>query len=91
MAWGSSSAGTTKSATPASTALRGIPSNFAVAGVWTSATPDTSLMARSPSVPSLPIPERITPTASSCWSLARERKKKSIGRRSPRGFEGGRR
>src|ERR1035438_9641174 len=36
----------------------------------------------------VPIPERMTPMASSCWSSARERKKKSIGSRRPRGATG---
>jgi hypothetical protein len=34
------------------------------------------------------MPERITPMLCSCWSCARERRKKSIGRRSPRGAAG---
>ena len=63
------------SARPASMALRGMESNFAEAGSCTSTTPAFSLMARSPSVPSEPMPERITPTLFSCWSAASERKK----------------
>ncbi len=85
---GSSSAGATTSASPASMALRGMPSNLAEAGACTKTTPAFSLMARRPSVPSEPMPERMTPMLLSCWSSARERKKKSIGRRSPRGAAG---
>ncbi len=85
---GSSSAGATTSASPASMALRGMPSNLADSGAWTKTTPAFSLIARRPSVPSEPIPERMTPMLLSCQSSARERKKKSIGRRSPRGAAG---
>ena len=42
-------------------------------------------MALRPSVPSLPIPERMMPIAFSFWSAASCRKKKSIGVRKPRG------
>ena len=85
---GSSSTGATTSASPASMALRGMPSNLAEAGSCTKTTPAFSLMARRPSVPSEPMPERITPMLRSCRSSARERKKKSIGRRRPRGATG---
>ena len=37
-----------------------------------------------PKLPSEPIPERITPMLLSNLSIARERKNKSIGKRSPR-------
>ena len=80
--------GATISASPESIALRGMPSNFAVAGSCTNTTPPFSLMARNPSVPSEPMPERITPMLCSCRSCARERRKKSIGKRSPRGDAG---
>src|ERR1035438_6640869 len=69
-------------------ALRGMPSNLADSGVCTKTAPAFSLMARRPSVPSEPIPERMTPMLCSSWSSASERKKKSIGRRSPRGAAG---
>ena len=46
---------------------------------WTKVAPAFSLMARSPSVPSEPIPERTTPMLCSCWSSASERKNRSIG------------
>jgi len=72
---GNSSTRATMSANPASTALRGMASNLAVAGSCTSATPAFSLMARRPSVPSEPMPERITPMLCSCRSCARERRK----------------
>ena len=58
---GSSSAGATRSASPASMALLGMLSNLAEAGSCTSANPAFSLMARSPIVPSEPMPERMTP------------------------------
>ena len=69
-------------------ALLGMASNLAEAGSCTITTPPFSLMAFRPSVPSLPMPERMTPTPNSRWSSARERKKKSIGSRSPRGADG---
>ncbi len=72
---GSSSAAATTSASPASIALRGMPSNLAEAGVWTNTAPAFSLIARRPRVPSEPIPERMTPMLRSCWSSARARKK----------------
>src|SRR6266581_2172715 len=52
---GRSLTGATISASPASIALRGMPSNLAVAGSCTSTTPAFSLMARNPSVPSEPV------------------------------------
>ena len=54
------------SASPASTALRGIESNFAVVGSCTSTTPACSLIARKPSVPSEPMPDKMTPMLRSC-------------------------
>jgi hypothetical protein len=36
-------------------------SNFALSGVCTNVAPAASLIARNPSVPSVPIPDRITP------------------------------
>ena len=54
---GSSSTGATTSARPASIALRGMPSNLADVGACTNAAPAFSLIARSPSVPSEPMPE----------------------------------
>ena len=88
---GSSSTGATTSASPASIALRGMPSNLAEPSACTNAAPAFSLMARRPSVPSEPMPERMTPMLRSCWSSASERKKKSIGRFRPRGDACGRR
>jgi hypothetical protein len=63
---GNSSTGATMSASPASMALRGMESNLADTGSCTSTTPAFSLMARRPSVPSEPMPERITPMLRSC-------------------------
>lgn len=65
-----------------------MPSNLAEAGACTKTTPAFSLMARRPSVPSEPIPDRMTPMLRVSQSSARERKKKSIGRRKPRGAAG---
>ena len=69
-------------------ALRGMPSYSVEAGFWAMTMPPSPLMARTPKVPSLPVPERTMQMARSCWSWARERKKKSMGRRCPRGAEG---
>ena len=80
---GNSLAGATISTSTESMALRGMLSNFAVAGSCTITVPFFSFMARSPILPSEPMPERMTPTPSSFRSSASERKKKSIGRRSP--------
>ena len=69
-------------------ALRGMPSYSVESGFWAMTMPPSPLMARTPRVPSLPVPESTMQMARSCWSWARERKKKSIGRRWPRGAEG---
>jgi len=79
------------SASPAPMALLGMLSNLAERGSCTRATPIFSLMARSPIVPSDPMPDRITPILHSSRSEASERKKKSIGRRRPRGVVGSKR
>ncbi len=63
-------------------------SAWALAGSCASVRPDFSLIARSPKTPSEPMPERITAIACSLHSSASERKKKSIGRRKPRGVIG---
>jgi hypothetical protein len=46
---------------------------------WASVRPPCSLIARSPSVPSLPVPERMTQAAFSPRSAASDRKKVSMG------------
>ena len=69
-------------------ALRGMPSYSADSGSCAIAMPPSPLIARRPSVPSLPVPESTMQMARSCWSWASERKKKSIGRRRPRGAAG---
>ncbi len=61
-------------------ALCGMPPNDAVASSWTITSPSAALMADTPTVPSLPVPDRITPTALSPWSSASERKHASMGR-----------
>ena len=69
-------------------ALRGMPSYSVDSGFWAMTMPPSPLIARTPRVPSLPVPESTMPMARSRWSWASERKKKSIGRRCPRGAEG---
>ena len=69
------------STTPASSALRGMLSNFAVDGSCARQNPPRSLIARSPAVPSAPIPDSTMPTDVAPWFSASERKKKSMGRR----------
>ena len=69
-------------------ALRGMPSYSEEAGFWAMTMPPSPLMARTPSVPSLPVPESTMPIARSRWSWASERKKKSIGRRMAAGGGG---
>ena len=69
-------------------ALRGMPSYSVESGSWAMTMPPSPLMARTPRVPSLPVPERTMPIARSRWSWASDRKKKSIGRRRPRGAVG---
>ena len=69
-------------------ALRGMPSYSVDSGFWAMAMPPSPLIARTPRVPSLPVPESTMQMARSRWSWARERKKKSIGRRWPRGAAG---
>jgi hypothetical protein len=69
-------------------ALRGIPSYSVVPGACTMTMPPSPLTARTPCAPSLPVPDSTMQIARSRWSWARERKKKSMGRRCPRGAEG---
>ncbi len=72
-------------------ALRGMASNLADAGAWAKTLPAFSRIAPRPRVPSEPMPESTTPTLRGPRSSASERKKKSIGRRWPRGATGSRR
>ena len=65
--------------TPVPTALLGIASNWADCGFCATTSPPEPAMARIPSVPSMPVPDRITPTDRSPTSLASDLKKKSIG------------
>ena len=67
------------STTPAATALRGMDSNFAEPS-WAKVIPPSALMASSPNVPSLAVPDNTMPMARSCWSCASDSKKKSIER-----------
>ena len=57
------------------TALVGMPAYSAVWTCCTITSPDSSLIARSPSVPSVPAPDRMMQTARSFWSVASERRK----------------
>ncbi len=66
------------STTPAATALSGIPPNLAVEGSWARVTPSAALIAASPRVPSLPVPERTTPTPRGPRSAASASKNRSI-------------
>ena len=47
-------------------ALRGMPSYSVEAGLWAITIPPSPLIARTPSVPSLPVPESTMPMARSC-------------------------
>ena len=67
----------TKSTYPAATALRGIDSYLADSSC-ANVIPSAALMASRPSVPSVAVPERITPMARSRWSSASDSKKKSM-------------
>ena len=69
-------------------ALLGMPSNSVEAGFCAMTMPPSPLIARTPWAPSLPVPERTMPMARSRCSWASERKKKSMGRRRPRGSVG---
>ena len=69
----------TKSTQPLAMAFPGIPGYLALLLSWAKVMPPDALMASNPCVPSVPLPERITPTAFSPCSLASDRKKRSIG------------
>ena len=69
-------------------ALRGIPSYAAESRVWAIAMPPSPLTTLRPRLPPVPVPERTMQIARSFRSCASERKKKSIGRRKPRGAPG---
>ena len=56
-------------------ALLGMPEYLADSGAWAIVIPAAPLIALSPSVPSVPVPERTIPMAFSFWSSASERKK----------------
>ena len=73
----------TKSTHPAAIALRGIELYRAEAS-WAKVSPPSALMASSPSVPSLAVPDRITPIARSFWSSASDSKKASMTLRGSR-------
>ena len=64
-------------------ALRGIESYFAVSS-WANVMPPSALIASSPSVPSVAVPDRITPMARSRWSWARASKNTSMERAGAR-------
>jgi hypothetical protein len=58
-----SSAGRMASTKPVAMTLRGMPSNLADSGSWAMRKPPAALMATEPRVPSVPVPERMMPTA----------------------------
>ena len=73
----------TKSTQPAATALRGIELKRAESSC-AKVRPPSALMASRPSVPSVALPERITPMARSHWSRARASRKWSMERGATR-------
>jgi len=80
------SGGRTKSATPPATAFKGMAEYSADSSSWAKVMPLLALIWANPKAPSEPVPERITPTARSLHSRARERKK--IIHRQVRGLLG---
>ncbi len=68
-----------RSTTSASIAARGIPSWIAVEGSCAYVLPPAARIAESPSVPSVPVPERTIPTASAPRAAASDRMNVSIG------------
>ncbi len=68
---------------PLWTALRGMPACLAVSSSWAKVMPPAALISSSPRVPSVPVPDRITPMAPVCRSSASDLKKRSIGRCGP--------
>ena len=77
-------AGRTRSTAPAIMALRGMPSWTASSGSCTMTRPHSCLMAFDPTLPSAPVPERITQTDRAPHAAANEFSRKSNGRRAPR-------
>ncbi|MFT3841644.1 MAG: hypothetical protein QM723_31940 [Myxococcaceae bacterium] len=78
-AWGIWCGASTQSATPASRAVFGMPSNWALSVSCTITRPPASCTSRMPREPSLPPPESTIATARAPQSCASERKKMSIG------------
>ena len=72
-------------------ALPGISEYRADFSFWAKVIPPLALIACSPSVPSEPIPERMTPMARLCLSSASEHRNPSIGCRVNAIFERGER
>ena len=58
-----SSGGRTRSTAPLAMALCGMPGCCADCSSWANVTPPAALISQMPSVPSEPVPDRITPTA----------------------------
>ena len=69
----------TKSTQPAATALRGIES-YRAESSCAKVIPPSALIASSPSVPSVAVPDSTTPMARSRWSCASDSKKESMDR-----------
>ena len=69
----------TKSTNPLAMAFSGIVGNLALVESSAKVMPPAVFTASTPAVPSAPVPDRMTPTASSPRSVASERRKQSIG------------
>ena len=77
------SGGRTKSTQPLLSALCGMPEYLADTASWAKVMPPSALISSSPSVPSEPLPDRITPMAPAPRSAASDWRKRSIGRFRP--------
>ena len=75
------STGSSRSTAPVRMALVSMLSCAALSALWTIVSPPSSFTARSPSVPSWPLPESRMQTAFPPQASARETKKASIGAR----------
>jgi hypothetical protein len=80
-----SSGFSTKSTQPAAIALRGMES-YRADSSCANVIPPSALMASNPSVPSVAVPDRITPIARPPWSCASDSRKMSIERFGPDAF-----
>ena len=74
-----SSGGRTRSIAPLAIALCGMPACWADCSSWANVRPPAALISEMPSVPSDPVPERITPIADGPCTAASDRRKWSTG------------